>query len=76
MTVIEASKRIGISPSKLYQLLAARKLAHYRVDGKIIIHEDDVAAFLAGCRIPTVPTETASSMPRLKLKHINLHSGV
>ena len=76
MTVTEASKRIGISPSKLYQLVANRKIAHYRVGGKIIFHDDDIAAFLAGCRIPTVPTETAFAMPRLKLKHIKLLSGV
>lgn len=76
MTVTEASKRIGISPSKLYQLVADRKIAHYRIGGQIIFHDDDIAAFLAGCRIPTVPNETASPMSRLKLKHINLRSGV
>jgi excisionase family DNA binding protein len=75
MTVIETSKRIGISPSKLYQLVAARKIGHYRIGGKIIFHEDDIAAFLADCRITTVPTETAPAIPRLRLKHINLSRG-
>ena len=76
MTVTDASKRIGISRSKLYQLATDRKIAHYRVGGKLIFNEDDIVAFLAGCRIPTSPTEMAPQLPRLKLKHINLHCGV
>ena len=75
MTIIEASKRIGISPSKLYQLVAARQIAHYRVGGKIIFHDDDIAAFMAGCRIAAAPTESLPPMPRLKLKHISLSRG-
>jgi excisionase family DNA binding protein len=75
MTVTEASKRIGISPSKVYQLAADRKITHYRIGGKIVFHDDDIEAFLAGCRIPTVANETASPMPRLKLKHITLQGG-
>jgi excisionase family DNA binding protein len=75
MTVTEASKRIGISPSTLYQLVAARKIPHYRVGGKIIFQEEDIASFLAGCRVAASSGEAARPMPRLKLKHISLGRG-
>jgi excisionase family DNA binding protein len=55
MTVTQAAKKIGISASKLYQLVTARKIAHYRVGGKIIFGDDDISAFLAECRVGTVP---------------------
>jgi len=72
MTVNEAAKRIGISASKLYQLVGARRIAHYRVGGKIIFAESDVEAYLATCRVGAVtPTVTAPRVP-LKLKHLSL----
>lgn len=50
-SVKEAAKRLGISQSKLYQLVSLRKIAHYRVGGKIVFAEADLAAYLDGCRI-------------------------
>jgi excisionase family DNA binding protein len=73
MTVREASGRIGISASKLYQLVAAHKIAHYRVGGKILFQDDDIAAFLAGCRVTVAPPKTIIHSPRFKLKHIRLN---
>jgi excisionase family DNA binding protein len=70
MTVPEAAKRIGISASKLYQLAAARRIAHYRIGGKIIFGEDDLAAFMAICHVDVVAP--ARSLPRApRLKHIS-----
>ena len=75
MTVGEAAKKIGVSCSKLYQLVAARQIAHYRVGGKIIFSEDDITAFLVCCRVSATPTASILQPPRLKLKHINLSRG-
>ena len=75
MTITEASKHIGVSPSTLYQLVAARKIAHFRVGGKIILHEDDIDAFMAGCHVAVSSIQSTIQTPRLKLKHINLSRG-
>jgi excisionase family DNA binding protein len=73
MTVTEASKMIGISNSKLYQLVAARKITHYRVGGKIIFHDEDVAAFLTSCRVGMAAPARTAPPTRLHLKHLVLH---
>jgi excisionase family DNA binding protein len=75
MTISEAARTIGISASKLYQLVAARRIAHYRVGGKIILTEEHVAAFLAGCHVAAAPAASIPQPPRLKLKHIRLSRG-
>ena len=74
MTVNEAAKRIGISPSKLYQLVARREIAHYRlgVGGKIILADADIDAFMARCRVGTADVPPAVPSPRVVLKHLNL----
>lgn len=72
MTVVEAARRIGISPSKLYQLAAARAIAHYRVGGKIVFFEADVDAYLASCRVGAVTPVVAAPRVHLKLKHLSL----
>ena len=36
LNVGEAARRIGISPSKVYQLASARRISHYRIGGKIV----------------------------------------
>ena len=72
MTVTEAARKIGISTSKLYQLVAARQIAHYRVGGKIVFSEDDITSFLASCRVPTVTTSVAPPSSKLRLKHLSL----
>jgi excisionase family DNA binding protein len=73
MTVIKAAKRIGISASKLYQLTAARQIGHYRVGGKILFSEQDVAAFLETCRVGAAAPVAATPQPRIQLKHLKLH---
>ena len=49
MSVAEAAKKIGISASKLYQLVTARRICHYKIDGKILFSDDDIAAFMQSC---------------------------
>jgi excisionase family DNA binding protein len=74
MTVSEAAKRIGVSASKLYQLVAARKIAHYRIGGKIVFGEDDLAAFLAVCHVDAATAAPARALPPApRLKHLSLH---
>jgi len=72
MTVAEAAKKIGVSPSKLYQLAAARAISHFRIGGKIVFSDLDVDAYLASCRVGAVtPVVTAPRM-RPRLKHLTL----
>jgi len=52
-SVKEAAKRLGISQSKLYQLVSLRQIAHYRVGGKIVFGEADLVAYLDSCRVET-----------------------
>jgi excisionase family DNA binding protein len=72
MTVKDAAQRIGISASKLYQLVAGRRIAFYRVGGKIIFAEADVEAYLAACRVGAVTPGITAPRPRVVLKHIKL----
>jgi excisionase family DNA binding protein len=72
VTVNQAAKKIGVSASKLYQLVSARKIAHYRVGGKIVFSDDDIAAFLAGCRVPVSVTTVNPPPAKLRLKHLSL----
>jgi excisionase family DNA binding protein len=70
MTVAETARKIGISPSKLYQLVGARRIPHHRIDGKILFTDADVETFLAGCRVEAVAP--VPPQRRLHLKHLNL----
>ena len=75
MKITEAAKKIGISTSMLYQMVAKRQIAFYRVGGRIIFSEDDITSFLAGCRVSATPADNIPQPPRLKLKHIRLSRG-
>jgi excisionase family DNA binding protein len=72
MTVAETAKRIGISASKLYQLAAARRIGHYRVGGKIVFSDDDVATFMQSCRVGTATPDIPALRTRPRLRHLNL----
>ena len=53
MTVREAANRLEVSVSMVYALCGRGRLAHTRIGigrGTIRICEDDLKAFLAGCR--------------------------
>jgi excisionase family DNA binding protein len=72
MTVGEAAKQIGISESKLYQLVAARAIAHYRVGGKILFQPSDIASFLAKCRVGVEEAPLVAPKRTIRLKHVSL----
>ena len=72
MTVNEAARRIGISASKVYQLVGARRIAHYRIGGKIIFSELDIASYLESCHVGTAAPVAAVPHVRPKLKHLTL----
>ena len=57
--------------SKLYQPVGRRRIPHHRIDGKILLTDDDVATFLAGCRVEV--TAPATPQHRLRLKHLHLN---
>jgi excisionase family DNA binding protein len=69
---METARRIGISNSKLYQLVAARAIAHYRIGGKIVFFEADVDAYLASCRVGAAAPAAAAPRVPVKLKHLRL----
>ena len=72
MTVAQAAKQIGISESKLYQLVAARAIAHFRVGGKILFSDADVEAYLESCHVGAVTSTVTAPRVQLKLKHLSL----
>ncbi len=72
MTIMEAAKKIGISSSKLYQLVSARAISHYRIGGKIVFSDLDVDAYLASCRVGAITPSVTAPRTHLKLKHVSL----
>ena len=69
-SVKETAKRLGISRAKLYAMVAARELTHFKIGGKILFDEAAIAEFLARCRI-----EVANGIkPTGELRHIRLPS--
>ena len=69
LSVKEAAKRMGVSASKLYQLASERKVAHFRIGGKIVFLESDLEAYLLACRIE--PKGRTSSPPPGPFKNLN-----
>ena len=68
LTVKETAERLKLSVGCVYQLLAERRLPHLRIGcgrGAIRIREEDLSAFLDGCRVQQHPRQVA-------LKHIRL----
>jgi excisionase family DNA binding protein len=74
MTILEAAKKIGVSSSKLYQLVSARAIAHYRIGGKIIFSDQDLDAYLASCRVGAITPSVTAPRVQLRLKHVTLQS--
>ena len=73
LTVKQAATRLGISASKLYQLVSERAVAHYKVGGKLLFGESDLDAYLESCRVGVAPKRTAAPTRGLpKLKHLKL----
>lgn len=51
LRIKDAASRLGISPSKMYQLVTRRRVAHYRIDGKILFDESDLDGYKQRCRV-------------------------
>ena len=52
LSVKQAAAALGISPSKVYELARAGKVAHYRFDTAIKFELSDLEAYKASCRQP------------------------
>jgi excisionase family DNA binding protein len=64
---------MGVSPALVYQLIADRRLPHFRLGtgrGAIRVRTEDVEAYLAGCRaqganrLPNPPVRSSIWPPR------------
>ena len=51
LTVREASLALGISISKVYELVASHELPAFRPGGRIRISEDEIRAYLEQTRV-------------------------
>ena len=85
LTIRQAAEMLTVSTRKVYNLVTAGKLPHYRIDNVIRIAEEDAEDYLADCRVaqqPVVqePTEepirkpraSRSSQPGLKTSHLKI----
>jgi len=71
LTVKQSASLLSISASKVYELVAARRISHFKIDGKILFEEADLTAFKESCRVG-VAEHTPPPIPRLTLKHVSL----
>lgn len=66
-TVKQAAHELGVSPTLVYAMCAARRLRHYRVGlgrGKIVIPEDAVEEYLEARTVgPGTPKKAAAPEP-------------
>ena len=62
LSVKQAAAALGISPSKVYELARAGKVAHYRFDTTIKFEPTDLDAYKQSCRQPcqSPPTTRAN----------------
>lgn len=42
----EAAELLRISKSKLYQLVEDRRISHFRLDGRVVFSEEQLATYL------------------------------
>lgn len=59
VTVVQASEIVGLSRSKLYELLASRELPSVRIGRARRIDLRDLERFIDGHRVPQRPVEDA-----------------
>ena len=76
LTVNDVAARLQISTSSVYLLVEHGQLPHHRVGarrGAIRVSEDDLAAYLHGCREkPREQPVKAAPPSKSKLKHLKL----
>lgn len=72
-TVKEVAARLRVSAASIYNLIESGKLACHRIGagrGTIRVSEEDLSAFLSGCR--EVTSEAPKPLPKQKLRHLDL----
>lgn len=69
LPVKEASRKLGVSASTLYQLASRRAIAHYKVGGKILFKPEDLDVYLESCRVG-VASAAPAPRARVALKHL------
>jgi excisionase family DNA binding protein len=82
LTVKQAARYAGVSPSLVYGWIGSRVLAHYRLGnkgkrGRILIDRADLDSFLDSNRVePTPPQQPVRAptpcRPKVVLRHIDL----
>ena len=80
LTIKHAADRLGISPSKMYQLVTRRRVPHYRIGGKILFDESDVEGYKQKCRVGAAGDHDGdaappAAAPTTRLKHLTLRHG-
>jgi excisionase family DNA binding protein len=54
LSIAEASAQLQRHPQFLYEQVAARRIAHHRVGGRIFITQGDLDSFIAASRKPAL----------------------
>jgi len=80
LTVKEAAERLGVSPSLVYSLIAARKIEHVRVGlgrGVLRLTEEAIVAYQRRNAVEVVEEEAPRpvAVRRPALKHLKLPTG-
>jgi excisionase family DNA binding protein len=68
--VKEAAKKLGISATKLRQLVSRREISFYRIGGKILFSDELIQDFLAGCRVEKATKDTALPPRKVNFHHL------
>jgi len=59
--VKSAAAYLGISQSKLYQMVSRREIPFYKVGGKILFKREDLDAYLESCRVGAAEAKTKAA---------------
>ena len=71
-TVKQCARRLAVSTSVVYRLVELRQISHFRVGGKILFSEGDLAAYLESCRVGISPRTTTVQLRPTRLRNLTL----
>lgn len=71
LTVKTAANHLGISASTLYAMASRREVPFFRVGGKILFKQEDLDAYLEGCRVGAATPVPPAPRVALALKHLS-----
>jgi excisionase family DNA binding protein len=68
LKVKQVAERLNLSAAKVYELLGAGRLPHYRLDGAIRVSEEQLKHYLEGAKRERdeVPAKKRQSRPQLR----------